>query len=124
MLSRPSPRFRKPTSIEQRMNLFLTELGFIEGEDFFREFNFRLSNGGIRIFDFYFPRQKIAIECDGTYWHRNKWRDLFKDVQTNWDEVTVLRFSEEDIEKNPTNAIKELKSLLFSKGQFIREISV
>ena len=112
MLSRPSPRLRKPTSIEQRMNLFLTELGLIEGEDFFREFNFRLSNGGIRIFDFYFPRQKIAIECDGTYWHRNRWRDFFKDVQTNWDEITVLRFSEEDIEKDGTKVMEELKTAL------------
>jgi len=29
--------------------------------------------------DFYLPEYHIALECDGAYWHREKWKDEKKD---------------------------------------------
>lgn len=115
LLRRPACLLRKPTSIEQRMKSFLEELGFRENIDFFPEFKMRLSNGSARIFDFYFPRKKIAVECDGSYWHKNLWKDNFKDIQAEWDKIKVIRFREEEILKSQEASIERLKMELISK---------
>jgi hypothetical protein len=104
--------WRKPTSIEKRMQFFLEELGFGVVEDFISEYPMRLGNGSRRIFDFYFPSRKLAIECDGTYWHRNHWKDAFKDVASAWSGVTVVRFTENDILKEATKVVKRLQKIL------------
>ena len=105
-------RFHKPTEIEKRMHFFLKELGCIEGEDYEREVKIRLINNSTRIFDFYFPNKRLAIECDGQYWHKNQWKDKFKDLATNWSNIKVVRFKEEEILKHPTAVIKALKLIL------------
>lgn len=110
--------FRKPTSIERRMKLFLGELGFEEGEDFHCEYTMRLSNGSTRIFDFYFPGRRLAIECDGAYWHRNAWKDAFKDVQAEWDGIRIVRVGEDKIIKHGTETIMLLKETLKGRNPY------
>ncbi len=70
-----------------------------------------LSNGSVRIFDFYFPSRKIALEADGAYWHRNAWRDHFKDISCGWDGIRVIRFTEEHIMNAPLQIKTRLRAL-------------
>tara|TARA_Y100000310_G_C20657612_1_gene802826 strand:+ start:998 stop:1285 length:288 start_codon:yes stop_codon:yes gene_type:complete len=90
---------------------FLISLGFVEGTDFYCEYKQVLSNGSVRIFDFYFPARKIALEADGAYWHRNAWKDHFKDISCSWDGIKVIRFTEEHILHAPQQIKTRLRAL-------------
>ncbi|MBI2139056.1 DUF559 domain-containing protein [Candidatus Woesearchaeota archaeon] len=113
-MRRPACLLRRSTSIEQRMKSFLEGLGLKENIDFFPEYRIGLSNGSVRIFDFYLPKKKIAVECDGSYWHKNLWKDSFKDIPAEWDKIKVIRFREEEIIKSQETAIERLKVELIS----------
>lgn len=47
--------------------------------------------------DFALPKEKIAIECDGSYWHKDKKRDKIREERIKSLGWTVLRFSENEI---------------------------
>ena len=82
------------TNIELRMFQLLLSLGIAS------EFNYK---AGRYLIDFAIPAKKIAIECDGKYWHdseRQKGRDKNRDEFLSSHEWTVIRFSEEEILKN------------------------
>lgn len=64
--------------------------------------------------DFYIPRGKIVIYCDGEYWHRHGTKGYNKD-QRQVDVLTtegykVFRFTESEINKNVFNCVNEVQS--------------
>lgn len=65
--------------------------------------------------DFAFPEKKLAIECDGTYWHGNKaqkHRDFKKDRVLKKFGWRIIRLSEDDIVSNSHDcALRVLNSL-------------
>ncbi len=109
-----SSRWVQCTLLERKMLSFLLSLGFVEGKDFYCEYKKLLSNGSVRIFDFYFPSRKIALEADGRYWHRNAWKDHFKDISCGWDGIRVIRFTEELIMNAPVQIVTRLRALFGS----------
>ena len=50
--------------------------------------------------DFALLKNKIAIECDGSYWHKDKNRDIARQKIIEKLGWTVLRFSEEEIKND------------------------
>jgi len=85
--------------------------------------------------DLVIPRKRIAIFCDGDFWHGYKyhekkrpakkfWRDK---IETNMkrdkritrklrrDGWSVLRFWEHDIEKDPEKCVRRIKRKLLNK---------
>ena len=82
------------TNIELRMFQLLLSLGIMT------EFNYKI---GRYLIDFSILEKKIAIECDGKYWHnteRQKKSDKNKDEFLSLRGWIVIRFSEEEIFKN------------------------
>ena len=65
--------------------------------------------------DFYFRKARVVVECDGRYWHssiRQQARDRQKDAWYKGQGLTVLRFTENEITRNPTTCIAQLKKAL------------
>jgi len=70
---------------------------------------------GPYIMDFAFPEHRVAIECDGVYWHslpNRKERDASKDnylTRHNW---LVIRIAEGAIMQSPERCVDEVVSRL------------
>jgi len=62
--------------------------------------------------DFAIPENKIAIECDGSYWHKNKNRDKIRQNKIESLGWTVLRFTEDEINKDLKKCGLEVKRVL------------
>ena len=80
--------------------------------------------------DFILPRKRIAIFCDGDFWHGYRYREKKKLGKKFWrDKIernmrrdirvsrklrregwSVLRFWEHDIEKDPEKCVRRIKS--------------
>jgi DNA mismatch endonuclease (patch repair protein) len=97
------PRPTKDTSIER----------LVEGELSRREIGHykHLPILGVCQSDKAFPDEKIAVFCDGDYWHSIP-KAIVKDVRVNrvltengW---LVLRFSEKDIKESPTKVVDKI----------------
>jgi len=81
----------KPTSIEIAVQTFLTGAGI----DFVSQ-----KRIGSYLIDFYLPKQNIAIECDGEYWHglpKTKARDKRRDLWLSEKGHEVIRLPEKCI---------------------------
>jgi very-short-patch-repair endonuclease len=78
----------RKTSIEARMALLLDKLGI----------NYVFQYPILRYdVDFAIPELKIAIECDGEYWHQDKKRDKERQSKIEKEGWFVLRYSETKI---------------------------
>ncbi len=85
-------RLHHPTSIESKVRNFLTQNGI----EFIPEHDFKRWS-----IDIFIPSNKLAIECDGEYWHRNTAkRDAKKDSILLQNGIKVLRLKEKDIRNN------------------------
>lgn len=96
--------------------------------------------------DFAFPRYKIAVFCDSTFWHGKDWENLKKTIKTNrnfWlskiernierdQEVnsalreqgwTVIRFWEDEIINEPLACAKKVQSTLHEIRNKVSESS-
>lgn len=97
--------------------------------------------------DFTFKKYKVAIFCDGEFWHGRNWEERKKDHKTNQEfwyskiekniqrdsEVntylrkshwTVLRFWETDIEKDIASVMKTIKNIMEKKKQATQEDTI
>ena len=80
------------TIIEKLIDAEIEELGFVH------EHNLRVGRWFI---DTALTEYMIAIECDGTYWHRDrKDKDAEKDRHLTSKGWTVIRLEEEDIKRD------------------------
>ena len=107
-------RERYQTNIEHQLKAGLEHRGYICGIDF--SFQYPLRFGFI--IDFAFPKQMLAVEADGGYWHqplKNRNKDIVRDKILRKKGWKVLRFSDEQIMKSVKVCIdliaKELESV-------------
>lgn len=67
------------------------------------------------VVDFAFPGARLAVECDGTYWHgtpHQQLRDRQKDASLKERGWHILRLSETDINASPADCAQRVQSLL------------
>ena len=83
------------------------------------EFQYRIKHGKdilgrdrYYFVDFAIPENKIVIECDGTYWHKNIEKDKIRQDRIENLGWTVLRFTEEEINKDLKGCGLEVKRIL------------
>jgi very-short-patch-repair endonuclease/endogenous inhibitor of DNA gyrase (YacG/DUF329 family) len=99
-------RLHRPTSIELTIRNKLTDLGI----EFIPEYKI-----GRWSIDIYIPSASLAIECDGSYWHKitkNGDRDIRKDNYLINNNIQVIRFPEEEIRNNLDHCIHFIQSKL------------
>lgn len=96
------------TSIEKAVAEMLDEIG-VSYED---EYLLKNENGGmLTAIDFAFPERKIAVYCDGNYWHNypdgtDKDRRITTELESRgWK---VMRFWENDIQGSPDEVKRKL----------------
>ncbi len=85
-------RYQGETGIERKVRLSLKRLGIF----FLQE-----AVVGGRLVDFLLPISRIALEVDGTYWHRDKERDQRKTTLLESYGWCVVRITEEQIVGEP-----------------------
>jgi very-short-patch-repair endonuclease len=71
------------------------------------------------IVDFAFPDAKLAVECDGSYWHgndRQRAKDRQKDGYLKLKGWTVIRLDEADIKAHPTRCLFRVIAALRSRS--------
>lgn len=69
--------------------------------------------------DIAFPSVKIAVFCDGDYWHNTekaKVRDPFVNAELKKDNWLVLRYWEHEINANPAAVVDEIEDCLLARG--------
>ncbi len=91
------------TSIEKKMSELLDNVG-IEYIYQYPILNFDV--------DFAIPSLKIAIECDGEYWHQDKEKDLIRQRKIENEGWFVLRYSDARINKCLDEVKRELSRVL------------
>lgn len=72
---------------------------------------------GITVVDFYLSKYRVAIYCDGEFWHKGKWavknnilqKDLKQKVILESRGYKVFRFDEEKINKSATECVDEVE---------------
>lgn len=65
--------------------------------------------------DIAIPERKLAIECDGDYWHsipKNRGRDVYKNRMLRHNGWNLLRLKEKDINKNFNECENKIRTIL------------
>lgn len=92
-------RRNKKTFIEEEIERILVHSFNLKiDKDFFYNQYFK-TNKGFKFPDFIIPTKKLIIECDGSFWHKNKEKDFIRDNLFKEKGYKVLHFSEKDIKK-------------------------
>ena len=103
-------KHNRVSSLERKVKQIFELLSLKEKEDYIPQFPL---NGWI--VDFYLPKLKAIIECDGNYWHNLPNRqemDLKKDIwfiQNNYD---ILRLKENLIKNETDNCKRTIKDCI------------
>lgn len=87
------------TYIEKKIRGVLDELMIKYNE----QFEIRISGKRFIMFDFAIIDKKVAIECDGEYWHNSDRGKIYDARKNKWcldNGWKLLRLAERDIEKN------------------------
>lgn len=95
------------TLIEPMKKLELVSNGFEKHKPFFR----KLPNGRIKCPDYFNADKKIAVEYNGSFWHKNKsepneWKENWNAI--GWDIAIIWDFERPDFINNPPQNIEEL----------------
>ena len=104
---------KKDTKIEVKMQSVLRELGI----HFERHYPFYIQGFGTQI-DIAIPERRLAIYCDGDYWHNlpsYRKRDERANIVLKEYGWKVLRFWEHEINANPFGCSKDIEEVLESK---------
>jgi len=99
------------SSIEEKVYRELIKI-FREGIDFCPEFVFHCKYN-YRL-DFYFPVVKLAIECDGKYWH-DKDHDRKRDHYFKNKGILTLRFTDDEIMNDIKSVIEKIKKVYYER---------
>jgi len=90
------------TFIEKKMEWLLKQKGvkYVHSYPFQREVYRKNGEPRLYFIDFVLTDYKIAIECDGWYWHQDKEKDLKRQKEIESKGFTVLRFTDDEIKKH------------------------
>lgn len=95
------------SELEQKMYNALQQ-EFRYDYDFVSQFPIRCKYG--YVLDFAFPKEKIAVECDGERWHlKNNRHDQRRDKVLERRGWIILRFTGKEISNNISACVKEIK---------------
>lgn len=108
ILSHSRQSLRKQT--EQPVYNALLDMGYKYQEDFFHNYHVRTANDGYWC-DFGFPKFKLDIECDGSFWHQDKVRDGARDQALLTIGWKTLRLDEHEIGSRVTLSKRLLEFL-------------
>lgn len=103
------------TTPERNLRQALEGRDFTKGVHFAIQYPLRLSF----ILDFAFPKEKVAIEVDGHFWHSSKKAkkyDSFKDKVLKGRGWEVLRFSDFEIQENLDRCVGMVLATLKKRG--------
>lgn len=102
------------TFIEKKIEWLLKQKGikFIHSYSFQRDVYRKNGQPRLYFIDFVLPDYKIAIECDGWYWHQDKEKDLKRQKEIEDKGFTVLRFSGNEIRKHLDLCSKEIDRVI------------
>jgi len=102
------------TFIEKKMEWLLKQkkINYIHAYPFKRDT--QRNNGDPRLYfiDFVLSDYKIAIECDGWYWHQDKEKDLKRQKEIENKGFTVLRFTDDEIKNHLDLCSKEIDRVI------------
>ncbi len=96
---------KKRTSIEKIMENLLIKMGVNY------VFQYPILNFDV---DFAIPDLKIAIECDGVYWHKNREKELVRDRKIQNEGWTIIHFTDIQLNKELDKVEDELYRILFN----------
>lgn len=97
-------RRNRMTKIERKMKKILIDLGLKEEIDF-KHNQYVKTVSGFKFPDFLI-KNKIVVECDGEYWHKNRQKDAQRDQELLRTGLTVVHFKGKEIKKH-NNEVKE-----------------
>ena len=113
-------RNRNNSFIERKMEWLLKEKGIDYEHSYMFMRNEMRSNGNgeqkrFYVIDFVIPEHKIAIECDGEYWHKDrKIADKIRQSEIEKEGFTFLRFPGEQIRNNLKSCSESIDRLMMN----------
>ncbi len=100
------------TQLEKIMqDILIKQFKLTENKDFFYNQYFKVE-GTYKFPDFNIPDKKLIIECDCSFWHKDKLKDKQRDTLFNQRGYKVIHFSEKDLLKHETEVIECLRKEL------------
>jgi len=102
------------TFIEKKMEWLLKQKGinYIHTYPFKRDVYYKNGDKRLYFIDFVLTDYKIAIECDGWYWHQDKEKDLKRQREIEDKGFTILRFTDNEIRKHLDSCSKEIDRVI------------
>jgi len=100
----------KTTKIEMFVKNILLDLGLKENIDFMHDKPIQTKHS-FRFPDFRLINRNIIIECDGSYWHKNKAKDNLRDKELQGVGYSIHHFTEDFIKNNPMELKEQIRSL-------------
>lgn len=110
LMKRKNEMEANPTPSEARLKSALEALGI---RHVFQSIKF--SKGVYRIFDFYIPKKRIAIEVDGGYHDSDYDSRRDRQVIKNRRRITILRFSNRQVDEELDQVLAQIQSEISSK---------
>ena len=102
------------TFIEKKIEWLLKQKGinYIHTYPFKRDVYRKNGDKRLYFIDFVLTDYKIAIECDGQYWHQDKEKDLKRQKEIENKGFTVLRFTDNEIRKHLDSCSNEIDRVI------------
>ncbi len=101
------------TWLEEKLGWALTKLGIKFESQYPIKYGMDILNRDRYYFpDFAIPERNLIIECDGSYWHKNKKRDNLRESrlkELGWD---IIRFSDKEIKSDLMGCADKVKTWL------------
>ncbi len=89
------------TWLEEKMGWALTKLGVMFESQYPIKYGLDILNRPRYYFpDFAIPERNLLIECDGSYWHKNKKRENLRESRLKELGWNVIRFSDSEIKSD------------------------
>jgi len=110
--------------LEERLGWALTQRGIkFESQYTIEKGTDNLGKLHYYFIDFAIPEHKIAIECDGDYWHKNTEKDIIRQQHIENQGWQFLRFKETDIRTNIFSCVYNVERLMANHNSEFKFIS-
>ena len=101
------------TWLEEKLGWALTQLGIKFESQHPVKYGLDILNRPRYYFsDFAIPENNLLIECDGSYWHKDKKRENLRESRLKELGWNVIRFSDTEIKSNLMGCATKIKSWL------------